>query len=116
VIIGDTQTVALISSQGSIDWACLPHFDSTAIFLRLLDDAKGGYCAIQPSQLHATTRRYLEGTNILETTFHTATGVCVVTDFMPIWKREDVHPAGQDITSEHRIVRLIRCTRHSRVI
>lgn len=109
-IIGNTQTAALISSQGSIDWVCLPHFNSAAMFLRLLDDAKGGYCAIRPNQLTTTTRRYLEATNILETTFETTTGVLVVTDFMPVERREDVHPAGQDTASEHRIMRLIRCT------
>ena len=66
-----------------------------------------------PSQLRATTLRYLEGTNILETTFATASGVLVTTDFMPIQKRQDLHPAGQDVTSERRIVRLLRCTRGS---
>jgi GH15 family glucan-1,4-alpha-glucosidase len=109
-IIGDTHTAVLVSSEGSIDWACLPHFDSAAIFLRLLDDTKGGYCAIQPDKLLATTRRYLPGTNILETTFKTASGVLVVTDFIPIRKRKAVHATGEDITSPHRIVRLIRCT------
>jgi GH15 family glucan-1,4-alpha-glucosidase len=45
-IIGNAQTVALIGSQGSIDWACLPSCDSAATFLRLLHDRKGGYCAV----------------------------------------------------------------------
>ncbi len=49
-IIGDNHTAVLVSSEGSIDWACLPHFDSAAIFLRLLDDAQGGYCTIQPDK------------------------------------------------------------------
>lgn len=108
-IIGDTHTAALIGSHGSIDWACLPHFDSAAVFLRLLDHAKGGYCAILPSKTTATSRRYLERTNILETTFRTDTGVLVVLDFMPIRKRKEPHPTGQDVISEHRIIRLLRC-------
>ncbi|MEX0802527.1 MAG: glycoside hydrolase family 15 protein [Candidatus Binatia bacterium] len=108
-IIGDTHTAALISSEGSIDWACLPYFDSDAIFLRLLDDAKGGYCAVEPRELVDSKRRYLSMTNILETRFKTSTGVLVLTDFMPVRKVEGVHPTGQDVTSDHRIVRLFRC-------
>lgn len=108
-IIGDTHTAALISSHGSIDWACLPHFDSAAVFLRLLDHDQGGYCVILPSKTTATSRRYLERTNILETTFRTDTGVLVVLDFMPIRKRKEPHPTGQDVISEHRIIRLLRC-------
>ncbi len=99
-IIGDTQTAALVSSSGSIDWLCLPHFDSAAVFLRLLDGAKGGYCAVEPENVVAATRRYPEGTNILETTFETGSGVLVVTDFMPVRDRRGAHPLGQDVATE----------------
>jgi GH15 family glucan-1,4-alpha-glucosidase len=109
-VIGDTHTAALINSRGWIDWACLPHFDSPAVFLRLLDDFKGGYCAIEFERLGRTSRRYLEATNILETTFTTETGSAVVTDFMPVRKRRELHPTGADIASDHRIIRRIRCT------
>ncbi len=115
-IIGDAHTAALISAKGSIDWLCLPHFDSPAVFLRLLDDAKGGYCAVEPTERYTTTRSYLEGTNILQTKFKTAGGALSVTDFMPIRQHPGGHAAGQDVATEHRIVRLIQCTpRLSRV-
>lgn len=108
-VIGDTHTAVLINSRGWIDWACLPHFDSPAVFLRLLDDSKGGYCAIDFVHLIRTGRRYVDSTAILETTFTTETGTAVVTDFMPVRKRNDVHATGQDVASDHRIIRHIRC-------
>lgn len=109
-VIGDTHSAALISSEGSLDWACLPHFNSGAIFLRILDDEKGGYCSISPRDVKSSSRRYLPGTNILETTFTTATGVLQLTDFMPLRRRPQVTHAGQDVDSDHQIVRLLRCT------
>ncbi|HET7213757.1 MAG TPA: glycoside hydrolase family 15 protein, partial [Terriglobia bacterium] len=108
-VIGDTHSAALISSEGSLDWACLPHFNSDAAFLRLLDDEKGGYCAITPENVKQRSRRYLPGTNILETTFTTASGVLQLTDFMPLRRRREVTHAGQDVDSDHQVVRLLRC-------
>src|SRR5919201_4986630 len=102
-IIGDNHTAVLISSHGSIDWACFPHFDSQAVFLRLLDDERGGYCSIEAEGLQFTKRQYLKNTNVLETTFHTATGKFTVTDFMPIHSRHDTGEHGQDVETEHRI-------------
>jgi GH15 family glucan-1,4-alpha-glucosidase len=109
-VIGDTHSAALISSEGSLDWACLPHFNSGAVFLRILDDQKGGYCAITPQDVKARARRYLPGTNILETAFTTRTGVLQLTDFMPLRRRPELTHAGQDVDSDHQIVRLLRCT------
>src|SRR5437660_1225790 len=109
-IIGDMHSAALVSSAGSIDWACLPHFDSPALFLKILDDSKGGYCSVEPGKVLSTTRRYLEGTNILQTEFKIATGVLLCTDFMPIRKRSEPHEYGQDVASDHRIIRLLQCT------
>jgi GH15 family glucan-1,4-alpha-glucosidase len=109
-LIGDTHSAALVSSEGSLDWACLPHFNSGAVFLRILDDEKGGYCAIIPHDVKARSRQYLPGTNILETTFTTPSGVLQVADFMPLRRRRVLTEAGQDVDSEHQIVRLLRCT------
>ena len=108
-VIGDTHSAALISSEGSLDWACLPHFNSGAVFLRILDDEKGGYCSINPSDVKTRSRRYLPGTNILETTFTTGSGVLQLTDFMPLRRRREPTHSGQDVDSDHQIIRLLRC-------
>lgn len=83
-LIGDMHSCALISKKGSIDWACLPNFDSPSTFGRILDARKGGYFAMTPRGIKSTTRRYLPRTNVLETTFETETGIATLTDFMPI--------------------------------
>lgn len=108
-VIGDTHSAALISSEGSLDWACLPHFNSGAVFLRILDHEKGGYCEIAPRGVKLRSRRYLPATNILETTFTTDSGVLQLTDFMPLRKRREVTHEGQDVDSDHQIIRLLRC-------
>jgi GH15 family glucan-1,4-alpha-glucosidase len=109
-VIGDMHTAVLIGSEGSIDWGCLPYFDSPAMFLRLLDYRKGGYCSLEVASCAATSRRYLGPTNILETTFAASGGRLVLTDFMPVQKRDGPDPTGQDVSTDHRVVRLLRCT------
>lgn len=109
-VIGDTHTAALVSSCGSIDWACLPYFDSPATFLRILDDHKGGFCSIDACETKNVTRRYLPGTAILETTFKCSRGTLQVTDFMPVRRREQLGELGQDVDADRRIIRLLRCT------
>lgn len=84
-LIGDTQTAALVGLNGSIDWLCLPRFDSGACFAALLGDDRNGFWRILPSEsIVKTTRRYRPGTLILETDFETAHGAVRLTDFMPI--------------------------------
>lgn len=107
-LIGDCHSAALVSRHGSIDWACLPRFDSPAVFLKILDEQRGGCCSIEAEGLQYTTRCYLERTNILETTFHTANGVFSITDFMPISPRSDQTQYGQDVENEERIVRVFQ--------
>jgi GH15 family glucan-1,4-alpha-glucosidase len=87
-IIGAMHTCALVSKSGSIDWLCLPAFDSPAAFSRMLDWRKGGHFQIAPIAVQTVTRRYLPGTNVLETTFHTDTGTATLTDFMVV-RRQD---------------------------
>src|SRR5262245_38101258 len=83
-LIGDTQTAALVSNTGSIDWLCLPRFDSGACFAALLGDERNGCWRLAPvDPPHKTRRRYREGTLVLETEFTTAAGRVRVIDFMP---------------------------------
>jgi GH15 family glucan-1,4-alpha-glucosidase len=84
-LIGDTQTAALVGRDGSIDWLCLPRFDSPACFAALLGDESHGRWLIAPTaEVTRTERRYREGTLVLETDFHTRDGVLQVVDSMPI--------------------------------
>ena len=87
--IGCTRSVALISRGGSIDWLCWPRFDSASVFGRILDAEKGGFFAIRPSIEHEAKRRYLDGTNVIETTFTTDTGVARMLDLMPVFTEEE---------------------------
>jgi GH15 family glucan-1,4-alpha-glucosidase len=69
-MIGDCHTAALVSKQGSIDWLCLPHFDSGACFANLLGTPEHGYWAISPvGATRSVRRQYRDGTLILETEF-----------------------------------------------
>ena len=83
-LISDMHSCALVSSAGSVDWCCFPHFDSAAVFGRILDWHKGGYFRLAPRGVRSVNRRYLPGTNVLETTFQTDTGIARLTDFMPV--------------------------------
>lgn len=84
-IIGDLNTVALVSLQGSIDFMCFPNFDSPSIFAALLDDDKGGRFEISPHFNDMKTKQlYLPDTNVLLTRFLSAEGVGEITDFMPV--------------------------------
>jgi GH15 family glucan-1,4-alpha-glucosidase len=83
-LIGDCETAALVSRDGSIDWLCFPRFDSPACFAALLGTEENGRWSISPSdKSYRTSRRYRQDTLILETTFETETGVAIVRDFMP---------------------------------
>jgi len=84
-LIGDTQTAALVAIDGSIDWLCLPRFDSGACFAALLGDRSHGRWRLGPTADDVRAeRRYLPGTLVLETTFHTPDGTARVVDCMPI--------------------------------
>ena len=84
-LIGDCQSAALVASNGSIDWLCLPRFDSDACFAALLGGPEHGHWTLAPAgAITKTTRRYRPGSLVLETRHETDTGVVVVVDFMPL--------------------------------
>jgi alpha,alpha-trehalase len=117
-VIGDCHSVVLVAPDGSVDWGCLPDFDSPAIFCRMLDAQKGGFFQIAPTDDSIPgAQRYLRGSNVLQTRFASTAGEMVLTDFMPVetlsawqfkelnnntWTRED--------GSCHCLVRIVECT------
>jgi GH15 family glucan-1,4-alpha-glucosidase len=83
-LIGDGHAVALVSRAGSIDWCCLPRLDHGASFARLLDWGRGGFCAVAPAGTAETTRRYVDDTLVLETTFRTDGGEARLLDCLTV--------------------------------
>jgi GH15 family glucan-1,4-alpha-glucosidase len=82
--IGDSESLALVGLDGAIDWMCLPELDSPSTFAALLDPERGGRFVLQPAIPFSSEHRYLERTNVLETTFETAEGRVRVTDALTI--------------------------------
>ncbi len=83
-LLGDLHTAALVSTAGSVDWLCLPRFDSPAAFAALLDDDQAGHWTLAPAGANnCTSRRYAGNTLVLETDWETADGTARVVDFMP---------------------------------
>jgi GH15 family glucan-1,4-alpha-glucosidase len=89
-IVGDGRTIALIAADGRIDWWPLPALDAPPAFAALLDPERGGYIELCPREAYTVSRRYLDDTNVLETTFHTATGVTRVTDALTVGRTGDL--------------------------
>ncbi|WP_200345616.1 trehalase-like domain-containing protein [Halochromatium glycolicum] len=91
-LIGNTRSAALVGRDGSIDWLCLPRFDSPACLCSLLDGPDQGRWLLAPTgEARRTRRRYRAGTLVLDTEIETATGRVLITDCMPQWQgRSDV--------------------------
>ena len=106
-VIGDLHSVALVAMDGTIDWCCLPRFDSPSIFASILDDRKGGYFRIAPTMQGVNHQMYLPETNVLMTRFLRKEGVGEVLDFMPV---HDEAFSGRR-TKVHKIVRIVRAVR-----
>ncbi len=103
-LIGDLQTAALVTTDGTVDWFCCPRFDSPSVFASLLDADKGGYFRIAPeSDDYVSKQLYLPDNALLITRFMTADGVGEVQDFMPIIEGRP--------TDRHRLVRRLRVAR-----
>jgi GH15 family glucan-1,4-alpha-glucosidase len=86
--LSDCRSAALVASDGSIDWLCWPRFDSPALFARVLDSERGGSFQIAPVEPFAATRRYVERTNVLQTTFETESGIVRVNDWLHTGSRQ----------------------------
>ena len=94
-IVGNLATCALVSDEGVVDWCCIPHLESPSVFGSLLDDDSGGRFAITPSATFESEQRYIDRTNVLETTFTTDGGEATVTDFMPVHGGEESSASAQ---------------------
>jgi GH15 family glucan-1,4-alpha-glucosidase len=93
-MISDCHTAALIDRTGSIDWLCLPRFDSPSVFGRLLDE-RAGFWSICPIGVTAVSRRYLDRSLVLETTFQTATGTMRLIDALAVGPDNRGHALGR---------------------
>ncbi|EYF06372.1 glycoside hydrolase family 15 protein [Chondromyces apiculatus] len=106
-VIGDMHSIALVGMDGSIDWCCLPHFDSPSIFAAILDSEKGGHFQIVATHEASFKQMYLPDTNVLLTRFLGADGVGEVCDFMPVHRDQ----SGNYKHGMHQIVRIVRAVR-----
>src|SRR5512133_318599 len=88
-VIGNCRSAALVSDKGSIDWCCLPDFDSPSVFARLLDNKKGGHFSIVADEKYTITQRYIVSTNVLCTEYKSDGGIFETIDFMPRYKLFD---------------------------
>jgi len=104
-LIGNSYAAALVSNDGSIDWCCLPRFDSPSVFAAILDDEKGGRFHIRPQTPYQSHQAYLPNTNILQTTFKNDTGTASVIDFMPCYRT-----SGRGLAKFGEIHRVVDCT------
>jgi GH15 family glucan-1,4-alpha-glucosidase len=105
--IGDCRSLALVSRQGSIDWLCWPRFDSSSIFGRILDNEKGGFWSITPSQPCRLSRSYVRDSNVLQTHFACSGGAATLTDFMVVFPEK---LKGKSLVADHELVRRLVCT------
>jgi GH15 family glucan-1,4-alpha-glucosidase len=100
-VIGDMRSAALVARDGSIDWLCLPRFDSPSVFASILDHDRGGHFSIRPAGHHTSTQRYVGDSNVLRTEFRNGAGSLSLTDLMPI--------SGKDGEAPRSVVRILRC-------
>ncbi len=106
--LSDARTAALVTREGSVDWLCLPRFDSQAVLARMLDD-EAGHLLLRPTDPDAVSRRrYLPQTLVLETTWTCSTGQLVVHDTLALGAHERGHDIGR--TSPGVLLRHVRCT------
>jgi len=99
-LVGDLHTVALVGTDGTIDWYCCPSFDAPSVFGAILDREQGGHYTLQPTGDWSSKQLYFPDTNVLITRFFTPDGVAEIEDFMPIESADVAH-------HRHRLVRRV---------
>ena len=107
-LIGDLRTVALVGTNGTIDWYCCPSFDSPSVFASLLDADHGGSFELAPEAPATTKQFYFPDTNVLITRFFAERGVGEIQDFMPV-----ATDSGSEEATRHRLIRRVVCVRGS---
>ncbi len=112
-LLADCNTAALVDRAGSIDWLCLPRYDSPAVFARILGP-DAGYWSIRPAAEFTSTRRYLSGTLVLGTTFESDTGVARLTEALVFAHGQRGHELGYD--APHELLRFVEGLRGSMAI
>jgi GH15 family glucan-1,4-alpha-glucosidase len=106
-LIGDCHSAALVSSEGAIDWCCLPRFDSGSCFGRLLDRERGGFCAVSvDGDVTWGTSSYIEDTLVLESVVESPRGAVRVRDFFAMREHGELEPRRE-------LIRLVECERGS---
>ncbi len=104
-MIGNCVSTALVSKDGSVDWMCMPHFDSPSVFAKILDTKKGGSFAIEGIDVLTTTQKYLKFTPILRTRVETKDGIYEIYDYMP--RFQDNGALFYCPSEIHRSIRLV---------
>jgi GH15 family glucan-1,4-alpha-glucosidase len=114
--LSDCHTTALVAPTGAVEWMCLPRLDSPSIFGALLDRDAGSFRLGPPEIMVPAARRYIPGTTVLETTWMTRTGWCVVRDALAMgpWRHDKVHESSHrrppdDYDADHMLVRIVKC-------
>lgn len=105
-LIGDSCAAALVSKYGSIDWCCIPNFNSPSIFSAVLDYQKGGRFSIIPKTDFESSQCYIENTNVVETHFETDSGKVCLTDVFCVREEEQ---KKRRLFPDHEILRVISC-------
>ena len=105
-VLSDRHSAALTSRDGSVDWLCFPHFDSPSVFARLLGE-QAGHWSLKAAHATSITRRYLDRTMVLETTYTTPIGTAVVIDALAVGKGNRGHALGQN--APHLFLRHATC-------
>jgi alpha,alpha-trehalase len=105
-LLSNCHSAALVTADGSVDWLCFPRFDSPSVFGRLLDD-DAGHWSIRPAGEYTASRRYLDSTLVLETSFRTPSGVVVLTDALAMGADNHGHSLGRG--APHLLIRSLTC-------